>query len=137
METTGKMVRSNRGPGCSGGHRSTSVMHFVLVAVLVTIISARKELKEKSYKVFPETRFIPNPERLPCDFTCTRRTAVRTIVDGAFYTMDCLDRNGNNMARCSTCCAMEALSMRLTTDRSSGMPSVDGKDCVCCFDNKC
>uniref|UniRef100_A0A7I4YIV0 Secreted protein n=1 Tax=Haemonchus contortus TaxID=6289 RepID=A0A7I4YIV0_HAECO len=109
-------------------------MHLVLVAVLVTIVSARKEPVKK---VYPDTRFIPHPERLPCDFSCSRRTAVQTIADGVFYTMECLDRNGNNLARCSTCCAMEALSQGLTPDRSSGLPTVDGKDCLCCFNKKC
>ncbi|VDO56915.1 unnamed protein product [Haemonchus placei] len=72
-------------------------MHLVLVAILVTIVSARKEFERK--KVPPETRFIPPAERLPCGFSCSRRTAVRTIADGVFVRIECLDRNGNNMAR--------------------------------------
>nr|CDJ89293.1 unnamed protein product [Haemonchus contortus] len=80
--------------GAMKGHRYSFVMHLVLVAVLVTIVSA-----ELVKKVIPDTRFIPQAERLPCDFSCSRRTAVQTIADGVFYTMECLDRNGNNLAR--------------------------------------
>uniref|UniRef100_A0A7I4YLI1 Bursicon beta subunit n=1 Tax=Haemonchus contortus TaxID=6289 RepID=A0A7I4YLI1_HAECO len=101
-------------------------MHLVLVAVLVAIVSAQ---------VFPDARFNPATEPLPCGFSCSRRTAVTAVIDGVFSRAECSDRNGNIMARCSSCCAMKALSEGLTTDRASGLPSVDGRDCVCCINN--
>ncbi|VDO56918.1 unnamed protein product [Haemonchus placei] len=74
---------------CSGD-RITFVMHLILVAVLVAIVSAQ---------VFPDGRFNPASEPLPCGFSCSRRTAVTAIIDGVFSRAECSDRNGNIMAR--------------------------------------
>ncbi|KAK6044246.1 hypothetical protein COOONC_18248 [Cooperia oncophora] len=100
-------------------------MSLIVITALVAIASAQLQ----------DGRFVPANERLPCGFSCSRRTSVITMLDGVFSRAECSDRNGNVLARCSSCCAMKALSEGLTTDHSSGFPSVDTGDCICCFNN--
>ncbi|KAK5980370.1 hypothetical protein GCK32_011684 [Trichostrongylus colubriformis] len=100
-------------------------MRLILAIALVTIASAQLQ----------NGRFTQANERLPCGFSCSRRTSVLTMLDGVLSRAECSDRTGNVMARCSSCCAMKALSEGLTTVQSSGFLSVDGADCICCFNN--
>uniref|UniRef100_A0A8R1HK18 Uncharacterized protein n=1 Tax=Caenorhabditis japonica TaxID=281687 RepID=A0A8R1HK18_CAEJA len=72
--------------------------------------------------------------RLPCGFSCSRRTVVNAVIDGAPGTATCSENT--TPERCLGCCQSRALQEGLDIDSSSGFISNDRRTCVCCFNNK-
>ncbi|EYB96864.1 hypothetical protein Y032_0146g2544 [Ancylostoma ceylanicum] len=100
-------------------------MYVALCFVVLTVVSAQNQ----------NARFTPLEDRLPCGFSCSRRTAVLAMVDGVFSRAECSDRNGDVRSRCGPCCEMKALAEGLSAERATGFLSTNGGDCICCFNN--
>ncbi|KAF1747054.1 hypothetical protein GCK72_023512 [Caenorhabditis remanei] len=83
--------------------------------------------------VLAAVAYSQNSDRLRCGFSCSRRTVVSALIDGAPGTATCSENT--SPSRCRGCCRARALQEGLTNIFASGFISNDQRSCVCCFNN--
>ncbi|RCN40328.1 hypothetical protein ANCCAN_13714, partial [Ancylostoma caninum] len=74
------------------------------------------------------------PEVFPA---CTRQAQFRVSIDGVMTTVSCNAHGVDPSERCGGCCQARALAAGLSAKDSTGFPSNNGHECICCFFNTC